>query len=795
MSNKIFSVLVIIVALVGEVTTSHARPYTRPKKTINKRGNSSKFGPLSGVGVMSGKLGVGAEYPLIDALVLQYDQVKMDAGENAIVTTKSVGVPIHLRWYPGNDRQFCWFLGTRIGWAVSGNVTFFDGNYMFVQKNTALEKAIDAIFRRKEHGIKLTDLEEQDKVHNFQISIGGGFDYEFEFGLITGISYHKELIRAIQSTGSTGGVYAGMPGFVWYMKLGQPEKCESALFSAVFMNHLVKNTGTFLYSVIMPVCVSIMVLNGCSGCKNHQGGTVPLEPPPSVNVDQQPILMFEKVSYAPHKKTMSYRIKNSGPALQNVKLMYQVTSDAKKARLNNVTEGSIDIPLIAAQGVSKELTFSVDFQGEDQVIVCFFVVYNQMVYFLEGNRGDLLVNQEAIDELLKKTEVVSHDQAFFLSAMGGLKDKVVALIEGSLISKINTQDNYGRTALHHAAAWGRSEVVAYLLSQGMEVNALDNHQVTALHVAAESGRAEVLKLLIEAGGKVDAKDQSGKTLLHLAVANEQQEVVAYLLSQGIAVNALDNHQATALHVAMGRKNAEILKLLIKQGADVNARDSEGRTALHHGLQGDNRELLKILLASKGIKVDEADKNENTPLKEAFEAKNLEAIQLLVVAGANPNVKSSMGILLLDWVIKEKHQDLLKLLLASKEIKLNEKDARGNTHLQEAFEVGNLEAIQLLVTAGVNPNVNSWGTSLLNWAVKNKHKELLKNLLASKKIKVNTSYNEDDFPLHTAVYIRDLEAVKLLVAAGAHLTVKDIWLQTPLDIAEKLRYDELIPLLQ
>ena len=48
----------------------------------------------------------------------------------------------------------------------------------------------------------LKDISDQDKVRRFQIGIVAGFDYEFNFGLITGLTYTKELIDVIKSKDS-----------------------------------------------------------------------------------------------------------------------------------------------------------------------------------------------------------------------------------------------------------------------------------------------------------------------------------------------------------------------------------------------------------------------------------------------------------------------------------------------------------------------------------------------------------------------------------------------------------------
>ncbi len=60
-----------------------------------------------------------------------------------------------------------------------------------------------------------------------------------------------------------------------------------------------------------------------------------------------------------------------------------------------------------------------------------------------------------------------------------------------------------------ACEFGRTEVVRFLLEQGVPVDAkLRSHGNTALHWAAYGGHAEIVRLLLQHGAPVEAKDES-----------------------------------------------------------------------------------------------------------------------------------------------------------------------------------------------------------------------------------------------------------------------------------------------
>jgi len=64
-------------------------------------------------------------------------------------------------------------------------------------------------------------------------------------------------------------------------------------------------------------------------------------------------------------------------------------------------------------------------------------------------------------------------------------------------------DDY--TALHHAAAAGRSAVVEFLLKHEADPNADSGGGWTPLHIAARRGDLEVIRALVEGGAKTDVQ--------------------------------------------------------------------------------------------------------------------------------------------------------------------------------------------------------------------------------------------------------------------------------------------------
>ena len=81
---------------------------------------------------------------------------------------------------------------------------------------------------------------------------------------------------------------------------------------------------------------------------------------------------------------------------------------------------------------------------------------------------------------------------------------------------LDSRDQRGRTALHHACRAGRAKAVAALLAVGAEVGAReDEWGGTCGHTAAARGHTDVLEAWRAAGGKWDDADQFGRTVERL----------------------------------------------------------------------------------------------------------------------------------------------------------------------------------------------------------------------------------------------------------------------------------------
>ncbi|KAL6575236.1 putative E3 ubiquitin-protein ligase xbat31 [Orobanche minor] len=137
-----------------------------------------------------------------------------------------------------------------------------------------------------------------------------------------------------------------------------------------------------------------------------------------------------------------------------------------------------------------------------------------------------------------------------LAAMHGKISCVTKLIEaGANVSILMFDSVNGRTCLHHAACYGYSDCLQFILSAARTsqvaslgrgysrfVNVRDGKGATPLHLAARQRRPECVHMLLDNGALVCASTSGygipGNTPLHLAAKSGSRGCVRELLAWG-----------------------------------------------------------------------------------------------------------------------------------------------------------------------------------------------------------------------------------------------------------------------
>ncbi|XP_064232908.1 ankyrin repeat and sterile alpha motif domain-containing protein 1B isoform X12 [Aotus nancymaae] len=177
---------------------------------------------------------------------------------------------------------------------------------------------------------------------------------------------------------------------------------------------------------------------------------------------------------------------------------------------------------------------------------------------------------------------VADNKGYFpihLAAWKGDVEIVKILIHhGPSHSRVNEQNNENETALHCAAQYGHSEVVAVLLEELTDPTIRNSKLETPLDLAALYGRLRVVKMIISAHPNLMSCNTRKHTPLHLAARNGHKAVVQVLLEAGMDVSC-QTEKGSALHEAALFGKVDVVRILLETGIDANIKDSLGRTVL------------------------------------------------------------------------------------------------------------------------------------------------------------------------------------------------------------------------
>ena len=322
---------------------------------------------------------------------------------------------------------------------------------------------------------------------------------------------------------------------------------------------------------------------------------------------------------------------------------------------------------------------------------------------------------------------------------------------------------FGRTAVQAASENGNIGLLRLLLSDVSDtwriqrINAPPSRVGgrTSLQAAAENGHVEVLQFLLGLGANVNSlpAERFGVTTLQAAALSGSLIIANIVLMAG-ADTGTPPGTVSALNGAVGQNNLPMFEIMLQRGVDVNSAPvKDGRSPLQVAAMQESIQFLRELLhAGADVNAWWTESSESTALYTAVAHGRFEATQLLLQAGASPNLAG--------WADKSR-------------IDIDGSNALG-VAISEDF---NMDMIQLLIDYGANVNsricladryVNRY-RSILGHAAKNRLQEVVRLLLASG-ADVNWRFSLDDEPaLVSAISGGNDEIVHMVPDASADIT--------------------------
>jgi uncharacterized protein len=361
---------------------------------------------------------------------------------------------------------------------------------------------------------------------------------------------------------------------------------------------------------------------------------------------------------------------------------------------------------------------------------------------------------EQVRALLKQGADVNAGQgdgttALHWAAMAGDAELVQMLATAGANLRATTRLG-GYTPLYLAARGGHSAVVATLLAAGADVTQAASTGATPLMLAAAAGDTRTLTILLEGGAPIDAKDTAkGETALMYAAAFNRAEAVKLLLQRGadatVTTKIVDLAALTAPEEAAMARPGTAARPTDVPGVTRPLRYNEligtqgGLTAMHFAARQGFTETVMALIDA-GVSINQTNPGDQmTPLLIAIVNGHFDLARQMLDRGADPSAPSVNGVtplfavLNVYWAPKslypgpKTHQqqrtgylELMQALLdkgADVNARVKYKvwyqaynsdfagvDESGATAFWRAAYASDVEAMQMLVARGADPNI-------------------------------------------------------------------------------------------
>jgi hypothetical protein len=149
-----------------------------------------------------------------------------------------------------------------------------------------------------------------------------------------------------------------------------------------------------------------------------------------------------------------------------------------------------------------------------------------------------------------------------------------------------------------------------------------------------------VKALLEQGADINAPIGCGTySALDGAIDTGNLGMLKFLLAHGAKPQRYE--LANAAFMGEPQKALEFSRALLAAGVDPNATNRYSTPLTSAAYRG-NRDVVALLLAQPGINIDAQDVDGFTALTWAVGHGSLDIVDLLVQAGANPNIKNRFG---------------------------------------------------------------------------------------------------------------------------------------------------------
>ncbi|XP_044253105.1 uncharacterized protein LOC123004053, partial [Tribolium madens] len=260
----------------------------------------------------------------------------------------------------------------------------------------------------------------------------------------------------------------------------------------------------------------------------------------------------------------------------------------------------------------------------------------------------------------------------------------------------------GRVLIHFAAAKGWTDIAMFLIQKGTDVNVCDKNEQMPLHYACRYGFMEVASLLIQNGAKI-SYNKEGQTPIHLACKSSSLNIIQLFIQEGVNMSIPDKNGKMPIHIACELDTTKILKELVENGCEIEVSDYNGLYPIHYACRnifnGDN--LVKFLTLNRA-NVNVVGGDGKMPIHDACQNEDYGYDIVRIIYSRQNTISIEDYKILFDYVCKNRFNgfEIANFFLKTPK-RLVECSADEERKLQMclAFENNRSDILKLIITSG------------------------------------------------------------------------------------------------
>lgn len=310
---------------------------------------------------------------------------------------------------------------------------------------------------------------------------------------------------------------------------------------------------------------------------------------------------------------------------------------------------------------------------------------------------------------------------------------------------------------------------------------------------AEIGELEKRMELAENGPEASADPE--QRFMWLINAPEDK-ALPYLEEHPDLITIQNDRGQSLLHYLVRSNKNEMAKVIIEMGASLTLMDQDGATPFHLSLKQREKfdpEFSKLLYV-EAINLEQPNKMKRTALEEALKREQSDVITFLFELGADPEAGKAPGEKTpLLFAIEKSKLEVAKLLIKSGADINRTMAPHDSSALHLAARYASLETIQFLLDAGMDVNVQNKLKAPPIGQICFRQDEQIEavKLLVAAGADINAKLPGNNNLIRYAINRQQLEFAQELVDAGADFDASSTYGKSAYEMAQEAELSELV----